>query len=201
MTSNPWMCHGLGAFAWFNAAAAFSRETEKRLCGDLPPSHTSVQREVHSWCRWIHSVPLCSSWLGRIVAQKIQTEQRKRAALRILDPSSPPSFFSFTLDKQNIASYSRHILPVAITSTGASAPRAIWCWVPPIGTSYRLSLPTMSVECKCLFKKLCLSIDFISFLPPPRPPAFGSGEVPVHHEVFPAGARRVVRLIKAVTIV
>lgn len=81
-----------------------------------------------------------------------------------LSPSPPlPSLSSFTLDKQNIACYSRHILPVAITSMGASAPRTAWCWVPPIGTGYRLPLPTMSVECKCLFKKLCSSIDFISF--------------------------------------
>lgn len=78
-------------------------------------------------------------------------------------PPPPLSFSSFTLDKQNIACYSRHILPVAITSMGASAPRMVGCWVPPIGTGYWLLLPTMSVECKCLFKKLCSSIDFISF--------------------------------------
>lgn len=71
--------------------------------------------------------------------------------------------FSFSLDKQNAACYSRHILPVAITSMGASAPRTVWCWVPPMGTGYRFPLPTMSVECKCLFKMLCSTIDFISF--------------------------------------
>lgn len=90
---------------------------------------------------------------------------RERAALlQDFSPVSfPPSLSSFTLNKQNTARYSRHILPVAITSMGASAPQTVWCWVPPIGTGYRLLLPTMSVECKCLFKKLCSSIDFISF--------------------------------------
>lgn len=42
-------------------------------------------------------------------------------------PTPPHSLSSFTLDKQNTARYSRHILPVAITSMGASAPRTVWC--------------------------------------------------------------------------
>lgn len=112
--------------------------------------------------------------LRELLLQSRQASSPRRL-MQILAPSSsrenpwsgkeppPPPLSSVSLDKQNTAHYSRHILPVAITSMGASAPRTVWCWVPPMGTGYRLPLPTMSVECKCLFKKLCSSIDFISF--------------------------------------
>lgn len=89
-------------------------------------------------------------------------EPRKPSALARSGLTDPPFLTLFlTLGKQNTARHSHRVLPVAITSMGASALRTVWCWVPPIGTGYQVPLPTMSVECKCLFKKLCSSIDFI----------------------------------------
>lgn len=151
-----------------------------------PESHLGSW-EVQACCSWNSLISFLPSW-RRIAAQSYQASllRRLRQLLAWSTSRENPcsgkeqlyfriwalstSFFplslslsSFALNKQNIACYSRHILPVAITSMGASAPRMVWCWVPPIGTGYWLPLPTMSVECKCLFKKLCSSIDFISF--------------------------------------
>lgn len=149
-------------------------------------SHLGFRGEVQACCRWNGLISFLLSWwriaaqsewasllqgLRRLLAPSTSRENpcsgKEQPYFRIsaLSPSflPPPSLSSFTLNKQNTARYSRHILPVAITSMGASAPQTVWCWVPPIGTGYRLLLPTMSVECKCLFKKLCSSIDFISF--------------------------------------